>query len=116
MAPKRRGNTYATSLKLSTRPKIYKGIKQKKFPDQALFAPLPPNTMELDGVLYKKDDFVKTDARQTKITLAMVGFTVHVHNGKNYYPIKITEEMIGHRLGEFAITKKRAVWKKKDKR
>ena len=36
----------------------------------------------------------------------MVGFTIHVHQGKFFIPVKIREEMIGHHLGEFAPTRK----------
>lgn len=100
--------------KKAPKPVVVK--KHFRFADELLFKPLPAGSMELDGRIYKKDDFIKTNARATKITYQMVGFTIHIHNGKQYFPVKITEEMIGHRLGEFSITKKRAVWKKKDKR
>ena len=36
----------------------------------------------------------------------MIGFTFGVHNGKEFIPVKITEEMVGHRLGEFSPTTK----------
>lgn len=36
----------------------------------------------------------------------MVGFTIGVHNGKEHVPVLITEEMVGHKLGEFALTRK----------
>jgi small subunit ribosomal protein S19 len=39
----------------------------------------------------------------------MVGMTINVHNGKEFVPVKISIEMIGHRLGEFAITNKKVV-------
>ncbi len=35
----------------------------------------------------------------------MVGFTVAVHNGKKFVPVFITENMVGHKLGEFAVTR-----------
>lgn len=51
-------------------------------------------------------DIIKTWARDSEISPEMVGFTIAVHNGKDFIPVKITEEMIGHRLGEFALTRK----------
>ena len=52
---------------------------------------------------------IKTHARDMVILPEMVGLTIHVHNGKEFVPVEILPEMIGHRLGEFAITNKRVV-------
>ena len=49
---------------------------------------------------------VKTWARASTITPEMVGFNFGVHNGKEHTPIFIVEEMVGHKLGEFAPTRK----------
>ena len=49
---------------------------------------------------------VKTHARNMIILPEMVGVTVLVHNGKEFTPVEIAPEMIGHYLGEFAITHK----------
>ena len=49
---------------------------------------------------------VKTHARDMVILPEMVGVIVLVHNGKEFYAVEITPEMIGHYLGEFAITNK----------
>ena len=49
---------------------------------------------------------VKTHARDMVILPEMVGATVFLHNGKEFVPIEITPQMIGHFLGEFAITNK----------
>jgi len=49
---------------------------------------------------------IKTWARRSQISPEMVGFTFGVHNGKDHIPVLITEEMVGHRLGEFSPTKK----------
>jgi small subunit ribosomal protein S19 len=49
---------------------------------------------------------IKTWARASVISPEMVGFTFGVHNGKEHIPVFITEEMVGHRLGEFALTRK----------
>ncbi len=49
---------------------------------------------------------IKTWARSAQIAPEMVGFTFGVHNGKAHTPVLVTEEMVGHRLGEFSPTKK----------
>ncbi|MBI4119537.1 MAG: 30S ribosomal protein S19 [Parcubacteria group bacterium] len=49
---------------------------------------------------------IKTWSRSSEISPEMVGFTFGVHNGKDFIPVKVTEEMVGHRLGEFALTRK----------
>ncbi|KKS26253.1 MAG: Ribosomal protein S19 [Parcubacteria group bacterium GW2011_GWC2_42_6] len=49
---------------------------------------------------------IKTWARASTITPEMVGFTFGVHNGREHIPVFITEEMVGHRLGEFSLTRK----------
>lgn len=49
---------------------------------------------------------VKTWARASVISPEMVGFTVGVHNGREHIPVLISEEMVGHRLGEFSPTRK----------
>lgn len=49
---------------------------------------------------------IKTWARDSHIAPEMVGFSFLVHNGKDFIPVKITEEMVGHRLGEFSPTRK----------
>lgn len=49
---------------------------------------------------------IKTWARRSQIAPEMVGFTFGVHNGKNHLEVFVTEEMVGHRLGEFSPTRK----------
>lgn len=49
---------------------------------------------------------IKTWSRDSEISPEMVGFTFGVHNGKDFIEVKIAEEMIGHRLGEFSQTRK----------
>lgn len=48
---------------------------------------------------------IKTWSRRSTITPALVGHTLAVHNGKKFIPIYITENMVGHKLGEFAPTR-----------
>jgi len=49
---------------------------------------------------------IRTWSRRSMITPEMLGCTFHVHNGKLFMPVYITENMVGHRLGEFAPTRK----------
>ena len=49
---------------------------------------------------------IKTWSRASTITPEMVGLTFSVHNGKNFIPVLIKEEMVGRRLGEFSPTRK----------
>ncbi len=49
---------------------------------------------------------VKTWSRASQITPAMVGFAFAVHNGKDFIQVRVVENMVGHRLGEFAPTRK----------
>ncbi len=49
---------------------------------------------------------VRTWSRRSMITPEFVGLTFHVHNGKLFMPVFITENMVGHRLGDFAPTRK----------
>jgi len=53
-----------------------------------------------------KNEVIKTWSRVSMIIPDMVGFTFAVHNGKEHIPVKVVEEMIGHRLGEFSPTRK----------
>ncbi len=75
-----------------------RSLKKGPYVDQKLLA----------KVLKKKpeDGPIKTWARASEISPEMVGFTFLVHNGKDFVEVKIREEMIGHRLGEFALTRK----------
>ena len=49
---------------------------------------------------------IKTWARDSQISPEMVGFKFGVHNGKDHVEVLVTEEMVGHRLGEFSLTRK----------
>lgn len=55
---------------------------------------------------------IRTMARSCTIMPSFVGHTFHVHNGKKFLPVSVTENMIGHRLGEFSFTKKVPVYPK----
>ena len=49
---------------------------------------------------------LRTWSRRSMITPEMIGMTFQVHNGKLFVPVYVTENMVGHRLGEFAPTRK----------
>ncbi|MBE0605426.1 MAG: 30S ribosomal protein S19 [Deltaproteobacteria bacterium] len=48
---------------------------------------------------------IKTWSRRTTITPAMVGYTFAVHNGRKFMPVFVTENMVGHKFGEFSPTR-----------
>ena len=48
---------------------------------------------------------IKTWSRRSMVTPDMVGLTMQVHNGRQHMPVFVTENMVGHKLGEFATTR-----------
>ena len=54
----------------------------------------------------EKREVVKTWSRRSTIFPEFVGHTIAVHNGKEFIPVYVTEDMVGHKLGEFALTRK----------
>ena len=48
---------------------------------------------------------IKTWSRRSTVLPEMVGLTIAVHNGRNHVPVLVTENMVGHKLGEFAPTR-----------
>jgi len=48
---------------------------------------------------------IKTWSRRSMITPEFVGLTIQVHNGRQHVPVFVTEDMVGHKLGEFALTR-----------
>ena len=53
-----------------------------------------------------KKTVIKTWSRRSTIFPDFVGHTIAVHNGKDFIPVYITEDMVGHKLGEFSQTRK----------
>lgn len=53
-----------------------------------------------------KKEVIKTWSRRSTIYPEFVGLTFGVHNGKEHIPVYVTEDMVGHKLGEFALTRK----------
>ncbi len=76
-----------------------RSIKKGPYVDQAL--QLRVGDMNRRG----EKRVLKTWARRSTITPEFVGHTVAVHNGNKFIPIYVTENMVGHKLGEFAPTR-----------
>lgn len=55
-------------------------------------------------------------SRRSVILPQFIGKTVVIHNGKMFISLKVTEDMVGHKFGEFAITRRKALHKKKTKK
>ncbi|MEG1995396.1 MAG: 30S ribosomal protein S19 [Bacilli bacterium] len=53
-----------------------------------------------------KKEVLKTWSRRSTIYPDFVGLTFAVHNGKDFIPVYVTEDMVGHKLGEFSLTRK----------
>ena len=66
----------------------------------------PKLMKKLSGLKPDGKTVIKTWSRASEISPEMVGFTFGVHNGKDFIPVTVSEEMVGHRLGEFAATRK----------
>ena len=75
-----------------------RSLKKGPFVDHHLV-----KTVEAAGSTTKKP--IKTWSRRSMILPEMVGFTIAVHNGKNHVPVLVNENMVGHKLGEFSLTR-----------
>jgi small subunit ribosomal protein S19 len=71
----------------------------------------------IKSILVKKNinKELKTCSRKSIITPKFVGLNFLIYNGKSFLKLKISEEMIGHKLGEFSPTRKQFTFKKKNK-
>lgn len=68
---------------------------------------IPPKLLKkIEGKDPKHTPVINTWYRAATIMPEMIGFTFGVHNGKIFISVKVTEEMVGHRLGEFSLTRK----------
>jgi len=76
-----------------------RSLKKGPYVDEKLLA-------KVKKVKLGSKTIIKTWARACTITPEMVGFTFGVHNGKEHIPVFVTEDMVGHRLGEFSLTRK----------
>ena len=77
-----------------------RSLKKGPFVDDSLMKKVVAMTKE------NKKTVIKTWSRRSTIFPEFVGHTIAVHNGKDFIPVYVTEEMVGHKLGEFALTRK----------
>ena len=66
---------------------------------------LMKKVMELQEDSGKGGKVIKTWSRRSTIVPEFIGLTFAVHNGKKFIPVYVTDQMIGHKLGEFALTR-----------
>ena len=66
----------------------------------------PKLLKKISGLKSGDKTVIKTWSRSSEIAPEMVGFVFGVHNGKDFIEVSITEDMVGHRLGEFSPTRK----------
>ncbi|HEX8591266.1 MAG TPA: 30S ribosomal protein S19 [Candidatus Paceibacterota bacterium] len=76
-----------------------RSLKKGPYVDQKLLKKVADQKPSTAGV-------IRTWARASQIAPEFVGFTFGVHNGKQHIEVLVTEDMVGHRLGEFSATKK----------
>jgi small subunit ribosomal protein S19 len=76
-----------------------RSIKKGPYIDQRLLKKV--TDMEKSG----KKSVIKTWSRRSTITPDLIGFTFAVHNGNKFVPVYVTENMVGHKLGEFSPTR-----------
>ena len=77
-----------------------RSLKKGPFIDESLMKKIQKLNAE------NKKEVVKTFSRRSTIFPDFVGHTIAIHNGKDFIPVYISEEMVGHKLGEFALTRK----------
>ena len=77
-----------------------RSLKKKPFVDSYLIKKV--EALKESG----KNEVIKTWSRRSTIYPIFVGHTFAVHNGKEFIPVYVTEEMVGHKLGEFVLTRK----------
>ncbi len=77
-----------------------RSLKKGPFVDESLL-----KKIESIDTAKDKKKVIKTYSRRSTIIPEMVGFTIGVHNGKKFIPVFITENMVGHKLGEFSPTR-----------
>ena len=77
-----------------------RSLKKKPFIDASLAKKV--NAVKESG----KKEVIKTWSRRSTIYPDFIGLTFAVHNGKEFVPVYVTEDMVGHKLGEFVPTRK----------
>jgi small subunit ribosomal protein S19 len=79
--------------------KVSRSIRKGPFVDSHLLKKVE------EAAATKSKKPIKTWSRRSMIVPEMVGLTIAIHNGKSHLPIFVTENMVGHKLGEFALTR-----------
>ena len=77
-----------------------RSLKKGPYCDEKLLARVEKLNAE------NKKEALKTWSRASTIYPQMIGHTIAVHDGRKHVPVYVTEEMVGHKLGEFALTRK----------
>lgn len=103
---------------------LYKNFSKKKTDDRNqivkpdnkknLTQGLKVGTTKIGKKIDKTEMLIKVNSRRSTILKPFVGKEVWIYNGQSYIKRKITETMVGHKFGEFAYTRKRYVYKKKN--
>jgi small subunit ribosomal protein S19 len=78
---------------------VARSIKKGPYIEERLLARI--RKMEAEG----NKNVIKTWSRRSTITPELIGYTFAVHNGKKFIPVYVTENMVGHKLGEFSPTR-----------
>lgn len=78
-----------------------RSIKKGPFVDSYLFK----KADELQGQKDKSSKVIKTWSRRSTIIPEFIGLTFAVHNGKKFIPVYVTDNMVGHKFGEFSVTR-----------
>jgi small subunit ribosomal protein S19 len=77
-----------------------RSLKKGPFVDESLMKKVQANNSA------EKKEVIKTWSRRSTIFPEFIGNTFAVHNGKEFVPVYVTEDMVGHKLGEFVPTRK----------
>ncbi|MBQ0002746.1 MAG: 30S ribosomal protein S19 [Treponema sp.] len=78
-----------------------RSVKKGPFVEKSLYK----KVLEMNKVEAAKKNMIKTYSRCSTIIPEMVGNTISVYNGKSWVPVYVTEQLVGHKLGEFAPTR-----------
>jgi len=80
---------------------VSRSVKKGPFVEKSLYK----KVLEMNKVETAKKNMIKTYSRCSTIIPEMVGNTISVYNGKSWVPVYVTEQLVGHKLGEFAPTR-----------
>jgi len=80
---------------------VSRSVKKGPFVEKSLYK----KVIEMNKASAAEKKMIKTYSRCSTIIPEMVGNTISVHNGKSWIPVYVTENLVGHKLGEFAATR-----------